>query len=387
MTGKQTTSYSIVSHSAKLFDPNFGDPFDYSSSKIRTLKEASNILLIKIYHDIVFLKYYGVQIDIPKILNNYHIIEKKSFGRITGVYKIDSIDWQLKKQVIKTHNILNGCYIEDMIHNLLDSQCTNNTKNEGKNISNIVPVPSQQIDIKKKLAEVLDNTSKIVNKMEGQKVQLFDISGTKKEDTYEQKTSNPVSKINHPIINVSDTSEDELSIMSNDSSSELESNDDTDNTNDSDIDPEYIQKNIKKMEELKEMKIKELQNIKEVHAKLQENQADKLFDISKTQKEIAKQKEKEIEKRRIFSADKKAYYMIKKDVDDGKILVENILSEEKNPMFADKYKIFMELDKSGYLDNSHTDEEQYVEYIKNLEKTHPENKEIKINSKLESLFG
>lgn len=119
-------------------------------------------------------------------------------------------------------------------------------------------------------------------------------------------------------------------------------------------DPEEILKMIETLKKLKEEEVTKITSLKEKLEKEEDILNEKQNILGDIKRDSFKHKEKEEDNKRVFIADKKAYFMIKMDIYTKK-LEENKIS----PLFQDKYIIFKYLDERGILG---TDDE-YVHYV------------------------
>lgn len=153
--------------------------------------------------------------------------------------------------------------------------------------------------------------------------------------------------------------------------------DDTDNET---VDEDQLNKIMNEINELKAQK--ELtQSITIKIKEEQDKKADEYMEIVKNinyeKKKQFVDKEREIEKRRRYKAQKKAFYMLKSDIDTGKTTTENISS-----LFINDYEVFsymLEMKLLSCADNDDTDEikDDYFIYYKLMdaynEKTNNDN--------------
>lgn len=123
---------------------------------------------------------------------------------------------------------------------------------------------------------------------------------------------------------------------------------------------------LKMMNELKEKRNKEVERLE----LLKKNVDDKDKQLSKNANKLGdekrvfqKNKEKEDENKNIFNADKKSYYMLKQDIEDGKI------SESKiSILFKNKYPIFKFMESKNLLGS----DDEYVQYVSIYNELYPQ---------------
>jgi len=157
-------------------------------------------------------------------------------------------------------------------------------------------------------------------------------------------------KINTEEKNIGDDNssdnESMMSILNSDSESENENEDEI----------LKIQKQIKELQELKTNSQKQIAESK----KSLENQVSDLIDFSADVNYIKKkqflEKDAEEKRRGKYYGDKKAFYMIRKDIKKEDINEENILS---NPLFKDKFPVFEFMNQKGLI--SENDDMNYFE--------------------------
>lgn len=161
----------------------------------------------------------------------------------------------------------------------------------------------------------------------------------------------PIPKITQPIIETPKTNVIEISKVEEPTIVEPQQ------------DPQEI---LNMIEQLKKLKEDELNSMKVLKEKL-EVEEDKIIDkqnvLGDIKRDAFKHKEKEEDNKRVFIADKKAYFMIKMDIYTKK------LEESKvSPLFQDKYVIFKYLDERGILNS----DDEYVHYVTLYNELYPE---------------
>lgn len=378
MTTKHT--YKITQKNSSIYDT----PFITS-----VYENAVYNLMVSIYHDVNCLKYYGFDANISKVIDNYSIIEANKYGHIVGIYQLDENEWIIKKKEIKHRNILNNCYIDDVIHELRVKTKTD------------VKQPSSNI-IENEFSRVLSNTNKIVNKVNEPKQKLFDVSCIKKSgcptnniqtkigDVAPHKIVEPVSKEALCMLEgdrkayfdqkfkkkskevQSDTSDEEnVSCDDDDDDDETSSEygiydqesincdtDDPTNEDDGEFNEDTLKKKIDQLAAIKAQKEKEILEYNKMHAEVQDEMATQLCAISARQNEIKRKKEEEEEKMRIFESDLKIYHKMKKQIAEATDQ-QNEFTEDKalnHPLFGHKFKVFQIMEKDKQLDNQNKDE-------------------------------
>jgi hypothetical protein len=122
---------------------------------------------------------------------------------------------------------------------------------------------------------------------------------------------------------------------------------------------------LKMMNDLKELKKKEEEKLESLKLKVEDEDVklSKLSDdLGDERRMFQKNKDKEDENKNIFKADKKAYYLLKQDIQDKKTTEEKI-----SKLFKDKYPIFKFMDSRNILG---TDDE-YVQYVSIYNELYP----------------
>lgn len=122
---------------------------------------------------------------------------------------------------------------------------------------------------------------------------------------------------------------------------------------------------LKMMNELKDKRNKEIERLELLKANIDDKDKQLSKDANKLGDEkrvYQKNKEKEDENKNIFKADKKSYYMLKQDIEDGKVSENNM-----SILFKNKYPIFKFMECKGLLDN----DDEYVQYVSIYNELYP----------------
>lgn len=107
-----------------------------------------------------------------------------------------------------------------------------------------------------------------------------------------------------------------------------------------------ISNQIADLQKIKEHGEKKLNDLRKIQEQQMTDLIDYSADVNYVKKKLYIEKEKEEERRKKFNADKKAYFLIKEDINNGKLKIENIL---ENPMFKDKYPVFEYMESKNIL--------------------------------------
>ena len=138
---------------------------------------------------------------------------------------------------------------------------------------------------------------------------------------------------------------------------------------------DYIQLEINRLQQQKQDNIEKINKIKQE----QDEDLERLLDMASNENFKIKQeyykKEKEEEKQKMYSADKRAYKLLKDDILSGKLLSNNI-----SPIFKNKYLIFEILNKDNNL-------EDYASYSDLLEQLNNDKTNIQISEKYDDIFN
>jgi hypothetical protein len=105
-----------------------------------------------------------------------------------------------------------------------------------------------------------------------------------------------------------------------------------------------VKKQIDDLNRLKNQGKEKVKDLTESHEKQKNNLMDYSADVNYVKKKMYLEKENETERRRIFNADKKAYFKMKEDLEKGKLKKDKV-----SPLFVDKFKLFEYLDTKDVL--------------------------------------
>ncbi len=129
-----------------------------------------------------------------------------------------------------------------------------------------------------------------------------------------------------------------------------------------DNNPEQLLKMIQTLTELKNKENNKLETLRLTAEKEEEKLNELSNEFGDKRRDHFKNKEKEKENKNMFIANKKAYYLIKQDIEDCKITEAKI-----SVLFKDYYPIYKFMDLKQLLD---TDDE-YIEYVKIYNELYP----------------
>jgi hypothetical protein len=157
-------------------------------------------------------------------------------------------------------------------------------------------------------------------------------------------------------------------------------------TEDENIDLGELKEQIELLKQLKEQGESKVEQLEEINIENVENLT-RYFNNLNDEKRFHKvDMERANEKRRIFYANKRAYYMIEEDINSGKTTVDKI-----SPLIKDQYPIYKFMDDQKLLDqysleynNSDSDEErvndkEYELYLNLFNKLYPNGEKIEHN--------
>lgn len=171
--------------------------------------------------------------------------------------------------------------------------------------------------------------------------------------------TNETSKINDNIkIKDEDDIKSNISNISElISESDEFSSDNDDNVNDGkelDSKLKEIGNQIADLQKIKAHGEDQLNNLRKVQDEQVNDLIDYSADVNYLKKKLFIGREQEEERRRKFNADKKAYFLIKEDINKGKLKVEKIL---ENPIFKNKYPVFEYMESKNILTQKEGDDD------------------------------
>lgn len=304
---------------------------------IRYSVEAENVIFKKhTQHPFMFNHDYS---DITK--NIKYLYEKHKNGS--------------KNKIVDNHNNYNNM-MQSTNNNMMQSNNNNDNHNHNNKQSYKNPINTKNnIDnILNAATNILDKTTKTI--------ELFNTE-PKLEPFVEPETK---CKKN----NVSVLMDDDKSIISNDTKTTIsddatiDSDDESDATNDNngknmlatnnkleniDITLENIEQQLNKLQEIKKSCSETLNGLNIIQNKQTNNLIDHTAEVNYEHKIIAKNIEREKERKNIFASDKITYFIMKKEIEESSndpVIIEKIRS---NPLFSQKFEIFEYLEKENIL--------------------------------------
>jgi len=137
-----------------------------------------------------------------------------------------------------------------------------------------------------------------------------------------------------------------------------------------DIDIDQLKKQMDELTNLKKQEEAKLADMNKTYNKDYQNYTKYFDDLNDQKRFMRVDKERAEEKRRVYEANKRAYYMMADEIDKGE------LSEEKiSPLFRDKYPIYRFMDEKGLLDQ----DDEYETFLRLFNELYPEDEEESSN--------
>jgi hypothetical protein len=316
----------------------------------------------KDYNNIFYEILFKINDYLEVMINNHILNVKPNFDHlvcvelldineyvICDVIKFDVDTLQFCGSTGNIYNINNNLnYIFNCVKNKLQQITNGNSEQNNikpqekpKYTSKLQHIESKVIDLNKKKLET-DNDKEIKNKMEK-------IDSIIKNTNIENKDSK-LRQFDSIIV------EDDIPQQINLVTVQKETFDEEK------PDPNELLKMIQNLTELKNKENERLEKLKEIADKEEEKLSALGNELGDKRREHFKNKEKEEENKNMFIANKKAYYLIKRDIEDQKITESNI-----SVLFKDYYPIYKFMDRNQLLD---TDDE-YVQYVNIYNELYP----------------
>jgi hypothetical protein len=132
------------------------------------------------------------------------------------------------------------------------------------------------------------------------------------------------------------------------------------------VDINQLKKQMDDLLRLKEQEEAKLNVMNKTYNKDYQNYTKYFDDLNDQKRFMRVDKERAEEKRRVYEANKRAYYMMTDDIKKGDLLEEKI-----SPLFRDKYPIYRFMDEKGLLDQ----DDEYETFLRLFNELYPEDEE------------
>jgi hypothetical protein len=271
----------------------------------------------------------------------FNIDTLQFYGSTGNVYNINNnVNYMFNCVKAKLQQITNGNSNQNSIKlQQSTGSSQNNNQEKPKYTSKLQHVESKVIDLNKKIP-ISETDKEIKNKIQ-------QIDSIIKNNIIDTKTQ----QLDSVIIEDDNVEQIDLSITEH-----------KENFDDNNHDPNELLKMIQELTEMKNKENERLEQLKTVAEKEEEKLSELCNELGDRRRENFKNKEKEEENRNMFIANKKAYYLIKRDIESQKITESKI-----SVLFKDYYPIYKFMDQKQLLD---TDDE-YIQYVSIYNELYP----------------